>query len=303
VRRAALAAAAAAALLVAPAASAATLAVAPPWARPGDVVLVSVSGADAPPRGTIAGRPLLFWKAGDAWRALAALPLETPLGAAAIAVDAGGPLAGSVEVRDAGFRTTTLSVAPRFVEPPKKARARIAADRKAFQAAYAQPFAPPLFSAPFEWPRRAEFTGRFGDQRTFNGVSASVHYGLDLQGPVGAPVLAANDGVVVLARDCYMSGRSVVVWHGAGVYSVYFHLSKIGVAPGRKMRRGDPVGLLGATGRATGPHLHWSVKVDGLYVDPESLLRVDAIAGTATPPPAPAATPAAAPAPALAPAP
>jgi murein DD-endopeptidase MepM/ murein hydrolase activator NlpD len=282
------------ALLAGTPAGAATLSVAPATARPGDVVLVSVAGGEAAPSGTLAGRPLTFWRAPDGWRALAPLPIETPVGPAAVAVNAGGTLSASIDVVDPAFRTTRLSVAPKFVEPSKQAKRRIAADRKAFAAAFAQTFVPPLFSGAFDWPRRAGTTGRFGDQRTFNDAQPSVHYGLDVDGPVGADVLASNDGTVVLARDCYMSGRSVVVWHGAGVYTVYFHLSRMEVKPGQTVRRGERLGRLGATGRVTGPHLHWSVKVDGLYVDPESLLRIDAVApsaaaAVATPAPAAAA--------------
>ncbi|HSN90424.1 MAG TPA: M23 family metallopeptidase [Anaeromyxobacteraceae bacterium] len=281
-----------AAALAAPPAGAATLSVSPPSARPGDAVWVSVEGAEAPPSGTLAGRPLAFWASGGRWHALAPLPIETPVGTAAVEVLAGQPLAAAIEVVDAGFREKALSVPPRFVDPSARAKRRIAADRRAFRRAYDRPFEPPLFDGPFDWPRRAESTGRFGDRRTFNGKQASVHYGLDLDGPVGAPVLASNGGRVVLARDCYMSGRTVILWHGAGVYSLYFHLSEIAVASGQDVARGDLVGRVGATGRVTGPHLHWSVKVDGLYVDPESILRVDPTAAPSLAAPAPEADPA-----------
>jgi murein DD-endopeptidase MepM/ murein hydrolase activator NlpD len=273
------------AALAASPAGAATLSVSPSSARPGDVVLVSVEGARATPSGTLAGRPLAFWDAGGTWHALAPLPIETPVGTVPVEVAAGDPLAAALEIVEPGFRTTTLSVAPRFVEPSPKAKRRIAADRKAFREAFARPFEPPRFEGPFDWPRRADATGRFGDRRTFNEKQASVHYGLDLDGPVGAPVLASNGGVVVLARDCYMSGRTVVLWHGAGVFSLYFHLSAIEVAPGQAVERGALVGRVGATGRVTGPHLHWSVKVDGLYVDPESILRIDPSKPEAAPAP------------------
>jgi len=269
------------AALAAPPAGAATLSVSPSSARPGDVVLVSVEGAEVAPSGTLAGRTLAFWGAGGKWHALAPLPLETPVGTASAEVLAGEPLAAGLEVVEPAFRSTTLSVPPRFVEPPPRAKRRIAADRKAFKEAFDRPFEPPRFDGPFDWPRRADSTGRFGDRRTFNGKQASVHYGLDLDGPVGAPVLSSNGGTVVLTRDCYMSGRTVVLWHGAGVFSLYFHLSEIEVAAGQTVGRGDLVGRVGATGRVTGPHLHWSVKVDGLYVDPESILRIDPTAAAA----------------------
>ncbi len=281
--------------LTAPApAGAATAEVVPPTARPGDAVMLTVRGAEAEPKATVAGREVAFWRAGDAWRALASLPVEAAPGPAKAVVTAGRvALEATFAVVEPRFRSTTLSVPPRFVEPPPAARRRMKEDQKALAAAWETPFAPPLFRGAFGWPRRSETTGRFGDQRVYNGRKEGVHYGLDLTGRNGEPVAAANDGRVVLARDCYMSGRTVVIWHGAGLFTVYLHLSRMDVKPGGAVKKGQRIGLVGASGRATGPHLHWGVKVNGLYVDPESILRIDFERGTATPP-----TPAAAPAPA-----
>lgn len=275
-------------LLAAPA-----IELAPPAARPGDAVLVRVTGLAEPPRGTVAGHALTFWREGDEWRALVALPAELSPGTMAVRVEGpGAALVADLELVDPGFSVRALTVARRFVEPPAAVRRRIAADRKVFARAFARPFAPPLFQGRFDWPRQARTSGRYGDQRTFNGKRASVHYGLDVVGPVGAPIAAANDGEVVIVRDAYMSGRTVVLWHGAGVFTTYFHLSRVDVKLGQRLRRGEVLGALGATGRVTGPHLHWGVKVGGLYVDPESILGIDFAAGTAPPrspgpPPAP----------------
>jgi murein DD-endopeptidase MepM/ murein hydrolase activator NlpD len=276
---------------------AAAAVLAPSVARPGDAVLVRVPlapGAEAP-SGALAGRPLSFWRVGDEAWALAALPLETPPGQ--VPLELGAPAApaaapaAALDVVEPGFPSRTLSVAPRFVEPPRSVRKRIEADRRAFAAAWARPFSPPLFAAPFAWPRPEPVNGRFGDQRVFNGKKESVHYGVDVSAPRGAPVRAANDGVVVLARNAYLSGKSVVLWHGADVFTVYFHMDRIAVRSGAKVRRGDTIGIVGSTGRSTGPHLHWSAKVAGLYVDPESLVGIDFGAGSAPPrragPPAP----------------
>ncbi|HYG66914.1 MAG TPA: M23 family metallopeptidase [Anaeromyxobacteraceae bacterium] len=260
------------------AAAAPSIHVAPETARPGDVVLVTVHGApaDAAPTGAAAGRPLRFWMDGDRWCALAPLPTETPPGPAPVeAVLADGTLLPyALPIREPGFRASTLKVAPRYVAPPAEVQERIEADRLAFAAASARPFGPPLFAGAFALPREARFTGRFGDQRVFNGEKSSVHYGLDLAGPVGVPIGAANDGEVALVHDGYYAGNAVVLSHGAGVYTIYFHLSRVDVRPGQPVRRGEIIGALGDSGRVTGPHLHWSVKVDGLYVDPESLLRL-----------------------------
>ena len=116
---------------------------------------------------------------------------------------------------------------------------------------------------------------RFGDKRVFNGKMQSQHYGVDLDGAVGAPIIAAQDGEVVLVRHCYTSGRTVLLYHGAGVYSAYFHMSRTRVRAGQRVRRGQRIGDVGKTGRVTGPHLHFSMRVDGLYVDPASVLALD----------------------------
>ncbi len=258
--------------------------VAPPAARPGDAVLVRVTGVPAAPRGTAAGRALHFWRHGEEWRALAALPTELSPGTIRVSVQSAGATAeAELEVVEPGFSVRTLSVAGKYVQPPAKVRKRIAADRKAFARAFARPLVPPLFEDRFDWPLQAPTSGRFGDQRTFNGKRSSVHYGLDVVGPVGTPIAAANDGEVVLVRDAYMSGGTVVLWHGAGLFTAYFHLSRMDVKEGQRLRRGEVLGALGATGRVTGPHLHWGVKVDGFYVDPESILAIDFAAGAAPP--------------------
>lgn len=261
-----------------------SVAFAPAAARPGDAVLVTVSAGEAP-RGTLAGRALTFWRAPDGWRALAALPMETPPGPTPAVVEQGGARAeATLEVVPPGFASATLTVAPGFVEPPPEVARRIAADRAAFAKVWAsQGFEPPLFDGPFTLPRETLGGGRFGDQRVFNGKQASVHYGLDLRGRIGDPVRAPQAGRVVLVRDAYMSGKTVVLWHGAGVFTLYFHLSRIDVRPGARVKAGQRLGAVGNTGRSTGPHLHWGVKVDGLYVDPESLVAIDPVSGTAPP--------------------
>jgi murein DD-endopeptidase MepM/ murein hydrolase activator NlpD len=285
---------------------------APAVARPGDAVLVRVPlapGAELP-AGTLAARPIAFWRVGgEAW-ALGALPLETPPGEALLELGA-SPLtaapAASLAVVEPGFPSKTLTVARKFVEPPASVRKRIQADRRAFAAAWDRPFTPPRFAAPFAWPRTERVNGRFGDQRVFNGKKESVHYGVDVSSPRGAPVHASNDGVVVLARDAFLSGKSVVLWHGADVFTIYFHLDRIAVRPGAEVKQGAVIGVVGSTGRSTGPHLHWSARVAGLYVDPESLLGIDFPAGSAPPrragppPPAPVPAPAEPPAAAVAP--
>jgi murein DD-endopeptidase MepM/ murein hydrolase activator NlpD len=257
--------------------------VTPGRALPGDVVLVEVVGAAAPPSGALAGRPLRFWPAGEErWLAAAPLPIETPSGPAVVALDVDGlMLLPALEIATPRFASTTLRIPPRFIEPPASARKRIAADQAAIRQAYAQPFGPPRVRAPFAVPLEVEPSGHYGDQRVYNGKTEGVHYGLDLPSPTGTPVPAGADGLVVLARDCYMSGKTVLLDHGAGVFSASFHLSRIGVEVGQQVDKGQVIGLVGSTGRSTGPHLHWGIKVDGLWVDPRSALRLDFTRGDA----------------------
>ena len=255
--------------------------VAPDVARPGDAVLVAVEDADALPSGSLAGRPLRFWPAGERrWLAVAPLPIEAVPGPAAVEVSADGlSLAPPLELSPPGFATTTLSVPPRFLEPPPSARRRMALDQEALKKAWDQPFGPPRLSGPLTVPLDVEPSSRYGDQRVYNGKTEGVHYGLDLPGATGEPVGAAGAGEVVLARDCYMSGNTVILWHGAGVFTAYFHLSRMEVKAGDRVGRGQRIGRVGSTGRSTGPHLHWGVKVDGLWVDPRSATRLDLAAG------------------------
>jgi murein DD-endopeptidase MepM/ murein hydrolase activator NlpD len=258
--------------------------------KPGDLVVVEVRGARTAPHGAVAGRPLQFFPAAAGrWRALAGLPVETPLGPAGAALRVPGPggprlLEARFEVVDPRWRRKELRVPPQYTAERSTALdARIAEDREAFARAFDQRPSPPLFEKPFAWPRVAKPTGRFGDERTFNGTTQGQHYGTDLPGPVGAPIRAANDGVVALVHDAWASGLTVVVFHGANLYTVYFHLSAAAVREGQRVRRGERIGALGASGRASGPHLHWGARVGDLYVDPESLLRLTRAAARRAP--------------------
>jgi murein DD-endopeptidase MepM/ murein hydrolase activator NlpD len=133
----------------------------------------------------------------------------------------------------------------------------------------------PLWSISFRKPVVARPTSSFGTRRVFNGKLASVHKGMDFRAETGTPVSAANRGVVVLARPLYYEGNCVVIDHGLGLFTLYMHLSEIAVSEGQPVATGDLLGLSGATGRATGPHLHWAVRWQGAYLDPAKLLRLN----------------------------
>ncbi|RKH73817.1 M23 family metallopeptidase [Corallococcus interemptor] len=256
--------------------------------KPGDPVLVTVRGASALPTGTVAGRPLRFFAWNNGYAALTSLPVEQTEGSVPVDVTAVGRglpvlLSGALTVGAPGFRERELKVANKYVSPPKAVKARMEADRKAFAAAFAQPFQAPLFGQNFAWPREATVTAPFGDRRSFNGKLQTQHFGVDLDGATGSPVVAANDGTVVMSRDNYASGNTVLVHHGAGLFTAYFHLSRIDVKEGAKVKQGEALGLVGSTGRVTGPHLHWGVKADDRWVDGQTLLKLDFTGAPETP--------------------
>lgn len=258
----------------------AILRIEPGTPRPGDLVLITYYAPkkSKTPTGTLGGKALSFWAFDRGFRALAPLSVDLPAGPLELVVrpqKGAEPVTSSLELRDPSFRESELTVAKKFVSPPKSVKAQIAEDKAAFARAYDQPAIGPSFSRNFEWPRQAVVTAPFGDRRVFNGKLQSQHYGTDIDGKTGEDIAAANDGTVVMARDCYASGKTVIVHHGVNLFTAYFHMSRIDVKEGDRVKRGGHLGLVGKTGRVTGPHLHWAVKVHGMYVDPESLLRLD----------------------------
>jgi murein DD-endopeptidase MepM/ murein hydrolase activator NlpD len=127
---------------------------------------------------------------------------------------------------------------------------------------------------PFEPAVPHAANSAFGTRSIFNGEARSAHSGADFSSPAGTPVKAPAGGRVLLARELYYTGRTVMVDHGAGIISLFAHLSAIDVAPDAAIRAGQVIGKVGATGRATGAHLHWTVRVSGARVDPLALLHV-----------------------------
>src|SRR6185503_16806426 len=181
-----------------------------------------------------------------------------------------------IPVYKAAFGSERLSVGREFTDKPDSAlQARI--DREADLIAIAWGRAhqtPRLWHGQFTKPRSGRITSPFGTGRVFNGVLQNRHLGLDFDGRVGDSITTSNDGVVVLVGDFYFSGRCVFVDHGAGFSTAYLHMSEVLVAAGDTVRKGQLIGRVGATGRVTGPHLHWIAKYGRISVNPMSLLRI-----------------------------
>jgi murein DD-endopeptidase MepM/ murein hydrolase activator NlpD len=181
-----------------------------------------------------------------------------------------------IEIAKTEYRMEKLTVAPKFGQAPDSAlAARIAREQAlAANVSRSSHATPKLWTGAFTRPRASRVTSRFGDGREFNGAVQSRHMGLDLAGAQGAPVLAPDRGVVALVGDFYYAGNAVYIDHGAGLVTAYFHLSAVNVAQGDTVAAGDTIGKVGATGRVTGPHLHWVARYGAVTVDPSSLLEI-----------------------------
>jgi len=161
---------------------------------------------------------------------------------------------------------------PRMVTPDEAALARIRAEQERLNAARRTDTATPHFAEGFEWPARGRISGVYGSQRVLNGQPRAPHLGLDVAVPVGTPLVAAAGGRVTLAADLYFTGNTLLIEHGHGVATLYAHLSRIDVREGEAVARGGPIGLSGATGRVTGPHLHLGMFWLSTSVDPRPVL-------------------------------
>jgi murein DD-endopeptidase MepM/ murein hydrolase activator NlpD len=227
------------------------------------------------------GRKVEFFRdATGEWIALAGVDVEAPVGPSTLHIvvhDAAGTsdISPSIEIHPAHYRTGALSVAPKFVEPGPEAMREIAAEVKLKQEVFARSASEPLWHGDFHAPVQTLPTDSFGTRRMFNGKLASIHKGADFHASMGTPVRASNSGIVVLARPLYFEGNCVVIDHGLGLYTLSMHFSRIDVREGQRVKAGQMLGLSGATGRVTGPHLHWAVRWQGAYLDPVKLLQMD----------------------------
>jgi len=191
-------------------------------------------------------------------------------GEAADGRDARGTRALTVKAKR--FPEQHLEVESIYVEPPREARERIQRERARLDKIYAVRRGVPPPTVPFERPVPGENTSVFGARRVFNGTPSPPHSGLDLRAPTGTPVRAAGPGIVALADDLYYAGRTVILDHGGGLFTIYAHLSELRVEEGDRVETGRVIGLSGATGRVTGPHLHWGGKIGERIFDPSALL-------------------------------
>lgn len=266
------------------------ISVAPARPEPGAIVRLTLSApalhADSVVsiRGAMAGEPLHFIAStAGKWHAIGAVP-----------VDATGSLVASVVVQRVSGKIETVRarlVLPKLPPPVSQPLAVDSSFSRPLDSATAARVArenarardigtrahdsPPMWTGSFLRPRTSVITSEFGSGRVFNGRVTSRHLGVDFRGAVGEPVLATNRGVVALVDNFFLAGNVVYIDHGGGVVTAYFHLSKPLVAVGDTVTRGQRIGLVGATGRVTGPHLHWAARYGTITFNPLDLVALD----------------------------
>lgn len=257
---------------------------------PGTLFLLRVRSADSSltPQGSVGSERLHFTAdSAGAWHALAPVSIDASREVRLTLTCAGEPADSAVQeipLAAATYPLERLRVAPRFSAKPDSAllaRQRREAERAAAVSAQSHE-TPRQWSEPFLRPRASRVTSVYGSGREFNGTVTSRHMGTDFAGAVGAPVRAANRGIVRLVDLFFLGGNVIYLDHGDGLVTVYLHLSKQLVAEGDTVERGAVIGRVGATGRVTGPHLHWIARYGAVSVDPLSLLQVtetDGVAG------------------------
>lgn len=179
-----------------------------------------------------------------------------------------------LRIVDGKYKREILSVAKNKVTLNKRDKKRAAKEYAEAMDIYNKVTQKSYIDSKFVMPLDSKITSEFGNARVFNDTLNSYHSGTDFRAKVGTPLISSNDGVVVLVKDRFYSGGSVVIDHGRGIYTCYYHMSRFDVKKNQKIKKGQIIGLSGVSGRATGPHLHFSARVSGIQVDPLQLINL-----------------------------
>ena len=240
---------------------------------PGGVARLSLGPAAERPQAFAGDIPLLVLGDAIEWTALVGIPLSAPTGPAEIKLQtASGPRSIAYTVRDKKYSEQRLKVAPKTVDLSAADNARYERERDHQQTVMAT-FSTPLpahLQLPVPVPGRR--SSSFGLRRVFNGQSRNPHSGMDIAAATGTPVKAPVDGKIIDVGDYFFNGHTIWMDHGGGFLTMYCHLSATQVTVGQSVRAGEVIGKVGATGRVTGPHLHWGVMLNRSMVDPALFL-------------------------------
>jgi len=245
---------------------------------PGGIARVVVSGACEGAEGSVGGQALRFFRTGDEGHmvALSGIDVDAPEGAREVEVRCNGwQERASFRVRAHEFPRQELTVPDRYVRPSPAEGARAAEEARRLSRLWATTSPERLWHGKFQRPAEGPLGAQFGLQRILNGEPRSPHSGIDISASHGTPVVAANRGRVALRDGLFFSGNTIVLDHGLGLYTAYLHLSEFRAFEGEVVAKGQTIGLVGATGRATGPHLHFGARLGGARVEPWQLITAD----------------------------
>jgi murein DD-endopeptidase MepM/ murein hydrolase activator NlpD len=255
--------------------------------QPGEVVLLTVESPKPLQNASAAllGKTFPLYPGPDArvWQGLIGIDPEARPGRHTVHVSGkgldGAPFLGEdgLEVRSKIFPTRRLTVDEQYVTPAKEMEERIRRESRRVEDIFAQVTPRRIWKGHFRAPVHAPASSSFGRRTILNGKPRSPHWGTDFTADIGTAIIAPNSGRILLAADLYFSGSTVIIDHGLGLYSFLAHMSQIAVREGDEVEAGALIGRVGATGRATGPHLHWTIRLVGVRVDPLSLIA--ALAG------------------------
>ncbi len=230
--------------------------------------------------GTIMGKRVSFYKRGDRYFSFIGIDLDIHPGIYPLTLNMitkkGTRVIRQyrVEIKKAGFGIQRLTLPERMVKFNKETLLRIKKEKQLLHHIWYNSPTLPVWEGNFIMPVHGKISSQFGLRRIINGNPANPHTGLDIAAPEGTPIVASNDGRVILVGNLFFTGNTIILDHGMGLYTVYCHLSSILVHKGDRVKKGEVIGKVGKSGRATGPHLHWGVRLNGARVSPLSLINL-----------------------------
>lgn len=253
----------------------------PPRLAVGKVGVFSIGDIPATKvTGTFLGRPVYFHRWQGRLFSLLPVDLSSSPGSYPLSIEYQYVHHGTkklitidIEVHPYEFSVEEVSLPEKMVTFPKEILERILNEKKTVYAAFEKTGEMPLWNGDFIKPVDGDIVGLFGSRRILNGKDRNPHLGIDIRAERGTPLLCANNGRVALVGDFYLMGKTVIIDHGQGAFTVYCHLSRVMVKEGEVVAKGESLGEVGDTGRATGSHVHWGACIYGARVDPLSLIE------------------------------
>lgn len=241
---------------------------------PGGVAYVPVPGGDVPPIVKYDGHRAAVVQRDGQWVAVVGIPLAAKPGKQTLQVESSdGPVEVGFEILDKRYRTQHLTIKnERQVNPAPEDLRRIEQEQARSNAALSMFTATGAPALQLASPVKGVRSDSYGSRRVFNGQPRNPHSGMDIAAPTGTPILAPANGTVVEVGDFFFNGNTIYIDHGYGLVTMYCHLDSIAVKLGDQVKTGDVIGKVGATGRVTGPHLHWGVALNRAMVDPSLFL-------------------------------